>query len=175
MMHGHQEVPDTRLDRYLIVAAWIAIFLGGDRLVLRIFSDLERLHTGEFIGLALLSALALYLIALFLSLATVRYAVTDDGSLVLRQGLRRAVIDLTSGIHLHRWRSRWAWSGGATRDLGVEEIDRFPPVWLLRQGGVWVVTGQTPGGRDRAIALRPSPRLLALLKERAAERRVAGD
>lgn len=175
MMHGHREAPDTRLERYLIIALLIAIFLGGDRLVLLIFADLERVHTAEFVGLALLAGLALYLLSLLLSLVTVRYTVTDDRQLVVRQGLRRVVIELSGDVHLHRWRSRWGWSGGATRDLGVEEIDLFPPLWLFRGGRAWVVIGNTPKGRRRAVALRPSPRLLTLLKEHVPERRGAGD
>lgn len=175
MMHGHREAPDTRLERYLIIALLIAILLGGDRLVLLIYSDLERVHTVEFIGLALLAGLGLYLVGLFLSLATVRYTLTDDGQLVVRQGLRRVVIELSGEVYLHRWRSRWRWSGGAVRDLAVEEIDLFPPLWLFREGGAWVVIGKTPKGSRRAVALRPSPRLLALLKEHVPERRGAGD
>ncbi|MFZ5827946.1 MAG: hypothetical protein ACOY94_26880 [Bacillota bacterium] len=175
MMHGHREAPDTRLERYLLIALLIAILLGADRLVLLIYSDLERVHTAEFIGLALLAALALYLLLLLLSLATVRYTLTDDGQLVLRQGLRRVVIELSGEVHLHRWRSRWGWSGGATRDLGVDEIDLFPPLWLFRGAGAWVVIGRTPKGARRAVALRPSPRLLSLLKEHVPERWGVGD
>lgn len=174
MMHRHQEAPDTRLERYLTIALWIAILLAGDQLVLRILSDEEGPHTGEFIGLALLVGLALYLGLLFLHLVTVRYTVAD-GQLIFRQGWRQVVIDLDREISLHRWRSRWAWSGGASRDLPVEEIDLFPPLGTFRQGAVWVVVGDTPSGDRQAVALRPSPRLLALLKERVAVQRGAGD
>lgn len=174
MRHGHQEAPDTRLERYLLIALSIGALLAGDRLVARIWADLDRPHTPEFIGLALLLALALYCGNLCLSLATVRYAIDGD-QLVLRQGLRRVVIDLASPLHLHRWRSRWAWSGGAVRDLGVEEIDLFPPLSLFRHATLWVVAGRTPQGAYRAVALRPSPRLLALLKERVAAQRAIGD
>lgn len=173
-MHGHQERPNTRLERYLIGVLWIAILLVGDQLVLRIYSELDRTHTVEFVSLALLAALALYLAVLFISLATVRYRIAD-GRLWLRQGLRRVEFDLTGEFHLHRWRSRWAWSGGVVRELGVEAIDHYPPLWLFRPGGVWVVVGTTPAGARRAVALRPSPRLLALLREELAEEWRAGD
>lgn len=168
MIDGQQESPETRLERYLIVASWIGILLVGDQLVLRIWSNLDTPHTGEFVGLALLLALALYLVVLFWQLSTVRYTF-EGGRLEARQGLRRVTIDLTAGpFHLHRWRARWAWSGGAERDLGVEAIDHFPPMATFRQSGLWVLSGQTPQGAHRAVALRPSPRLLALLKEQVA-------
>ncbi|MFZ5814709.1 MAG: hypothetical protein ACOY93_05350 [Bacillota bacterium] len=173
-MHRHQEVPDTRLERYLIILLLIGMLLVGDRLVARILSDLDRPHTVEFLALAFLAVLALYLLILFLHLLTARYTLTE-GQLICRHGWTRVALDLHGGLHLHRWRSRWAWSGGASRDLGVEELNIIPALGLLRQGSLWVVVGEEPGGVYRAVALRPSPRLLALLKGLAAERLGAGD
>lgn len=168
----YQESPNSRLERYLIIALSIGILLTGDQLVARIWSEPDRPQTGAWIGLALLLGAAIYLALLFNSLIRLRYTLAE-GRLVVRQGWRRVVIDLEQPVQLHRWRYRWAWSGGAALDLGVVEIDLVPPLGLFRQGGIWVVAGQTPEGVHRAVALRPSPRLLSLLKEWAAVHRRA--
>lgn len=168
----NRESPDSRLERCLIIVLWIGILLTGDRLVAWIWSDLDRRHTGEFMALALLLGLALYLGVAFINLVTLRYTY-GEGRLEARQGFRRVTIDMGGPLHLHRWRYRWAWSGGATRDLGVEEIDLVPPLGFLRWSSVWVLVGHTPQGAHRAVALRPSPRLLALLKEEVSAQRGA--
>ncbi len=170
-MDGHRETPDTRLEQYLLIAIGLGILFAGDLLVLRIKADPAHTHPAEFLLLALLAALLLYLAWLFLGMQTVRYHL-DGGHLHLHQLLRRPlVLRLDAPLGLHRWRYRWGWSGGAEKDLGVEEIDHFPPLWAFGSSKVWVLVGQTAGGDRHAVALRPSPRLLALLKETVAERR----
>lgn len=167
-MDIHQEAPETRWERSLILVVALAILLAGDRLVARIFTDLKRPPTVEFVGLALLLGLAIYLGILFYHLLTVRYGI-DEEALWLRRGMSQVRIDLREGIHLHRWRDRWGWSGETERDLGVEAIDLFPSLLLFRRGTVWVVASRGEGP-VRAVALRPSPRLLALLRERSIRR-----
>lgn len=168
----HQEVPETRWERSLIIFSWFAILLAADLLVGRIKTDLKRPPTVEFVGLALLLGLAIYLAYLFYQVLTLSYVI-DEEALWLRWGRGQVRIDLSQGIHLHRWRERWGWSGGSERDLGVEAIAFFPSLLLFRRATVWVVASRGEGPA-RAVALRPSPRLLALLRERSIHR-MAGD
>jgi len=175
-MDGHQERPDTRLELYLLISMALGIFFAGDWLILRIARGEGRAYPAEFLLLAIMAALLLYLIWLIVGLATVSYAVSE-GQLRLSHRLRPPVaLDLEGPLALHRWRGRWGWSGGSERDLGVEEVDHFPPLWLFGSGSVWVVVGRTAQGERRAVALRPSPLLLVLLKRRVEERRaLSGD
>ncbi len=159
----HQEQPDTRVERYLCLAGMALAFLAGDQLVLRIVREPAVPHTLHFLGLGLLLWLSLYLLWLLVTLRTVRYAFSGD-ELILRQGWRRLAIPLGEGIQLCRWRNRWAWAGAAERDLGVSEVELFPPLWFGRSHSVWVVRYPGPDGERRAAAFHPSPELLVLLK-----------
>jgi len=168
MPQQHREMPETVPERVAVVLVWCAIMLGVDWLVDRIRGYPNLPHALEFIGLVLLAALAVYLIFLFVNLSSVSYTLADD-TLCLEQGLSQIVIDLNSPFHLYRWRSRWGWSGGAARDLPVDEIIHVPPLGTLRRAAVWVVLGTTRTGVPCAVALRPSGELLALLRQRREE------
>lgn len=168
-MRYHQERPDTRIDRYIALGLIAATFLTGDRLLLRITqSNRSQPLPLEFLGLAALAALLLYLIWNTVSLFTVHYLLADD-QLTLRQGLQKYTIPLDGSAQLHRWRYRWGWSDGPRKDLGVEEIALFPAVWFWREAPVWVVTFAAAQGERRAAAFRPSPELLELLRTRTRE------
>lgn len=169
-MRDHQESPDTRIDRYICSALMVVLFLIGDRLLLKLKLNLfpEQPKPVEFLVLAFLAGLFLYLLWLLLSLFTVRYELADH-HLILRQGLRRVTVPLDGSAQLHRWRNRWGWSDGARRDLGVEAIPCFPPVWFWRPSPVWVMAFRTERGEQRAVAFRPSAGLLALLRDRTRE------
>lgn len=166
---GHyQEQPETRVERYLVGALLLAVFLTAGWLVARIRATPGAAHPLEFTGLFLLLALAAYLGLLAYELLTVHY-VLGEQQLRVAQGRRMVVFDLLQPIRLHRWLHRWEGSGSAAADLGVPEVEWYPPLALVRTG-FWVVMGCDQTGRPRAVALRPSPRLLALLREWAAPR-----
>ncbi|HYF92830.1 MAG TPA: hypothetical protein VD969_11355 [Symbiobacteriaceae bacterium] len=159
-MDFHHESPDTRWDRVFCIggAAAAAAVLGW--LIWRVKASPDHVHTLEFIALALLAGLALYFAWLIYALSTVRYVVQDN-RLLLQQAWSRLEVPLTAGTHLYRWRYRWTWDGGAQRDLGVEILHLFPPFWMWRENEIWVLHAA-----GKAVAFRPSPRLLADLKAR---------
>lgn len=169
MEHEHSEQPETRLERGLVVALCAGALTLGGLLIWLIVSRPGRPHPAEFIGVLLLAALAGYLGLLYHALMTVRY-VLGEQQFTCRQGRRQITLDLTRPIQLQRWLNRWGGSDRAARALGVEAVDHYPPLSLMRAGAVWVVSGWDLKGEFRAVAVRPSPRLLALLREWAAPR-----
>ncbi|HYG56993.1 MAG TPA: hypothetical protein VD902_02850 [Symbiobacteriaceae bacterium] len=168
-MNHHTEAPRTGLERLLCVAGIAAALGTGAWLTGPLFTDLDGRHTVRFVALSFLLALTLYLIWVLAALLTVRYTLDGD-VLVLRQGLwGRAEIPLGPDTHLYRWRRRWAWSGGADSDLGVEAIALFPPGPVLNGQAVWVARFRGPKGKNRAVGFRPSAVLLAEIRTRMAE------
>jgi hypothetical protein len=164
----HHERPETRLERYLIGALFGVVLLSGALLVGRIRRAPEEPHPAEFVGLLLLLACTAYLGLLCYELLTVHY-VLGEQQFLAAQGFRRLTFDLARPIRLQRWLNRWNGDGAVTRELNVEAVEWYPPFALVRTGG-WVVTGWDLNGRYRAVAFRPSPRLLALLREWAVQR-----
>lgn len=169
MLMEHQEMPECRLERRLIIGLWLLILVGGGLLVRLIRVDPDRSHLAEFMGLLLLLALALYSGLLFYQLSTVQYGIGPE-ALHLQQGRGGVSIDLTREVRLYRWRNRWGLGEGLTQDLNVASIQLFPPLSLLRPSTVWVVVGWDLAGEERAVVIRPSPALLLLLRERAVPR-----
>ncbi|MFB5084340.1 hypothetical protein [Symbiobacterium thermophilum] len=159
------ERPDTRAEQYLVGALLAAVCLAAGWLVVRIRSTPGAAHPLEFTGLFLLLALAAYLGHAGYELSTVRYALRDQRFRVA-QGRRAVELDLRQPLRLHRWLNRWDGSGAAAAELGVAEVEWYPPVALVRTA-CWVVVGHDPAGLCRAVAVRPSPHLLALLREMA--------
>ena len=160
-MRSLQESPGTRIERLICV---IGIILSGGGIVwpvLRMRADFRQQHAGEFILLAGAIGLALYLGYLLWVLTTVQYTLTDAG-LQLRQAWHTRQIHLGSEVHLHRWRARWAWSGIAQKELGVAEIELYPPLWLSHSA--WVLLCRGEEGSLLAVAFCPSPALLAEVK-----------
>lgn len=168
-MIEHAEQPETRQERYLVIALAAGDLLLGGLLVWLIVGSADRAHPVEFVGLILLLAFGAYLGLLFRELTTVRYELGEQ-RFGCAQGFRQITLDLTRPTHLQRWLNRWGGSERAARELGVEAVDHFPPLSLFHRGAVWVVTGWDTAGTFRAVALRPSPRLLALLREWAVPR-----
>jgi hypothetical protein len=68
---------------------------------LRTGRDLDRNHSPEFLGLALLAGLLLYLGWVLWALWTVQYQL-DGNQLLLRQGPFAASVALDQSTHLHR-------------------------------------------------------------------------
>jgi hypothetical protein len=155
-----RETPATHIERGVCIGVIIIATAGMVWLGVRTAGDLDRNHTPEFLGLALLAGLLLYLGWLLWALWTVHYELDGD-RLRLRQGPFHAEVALDQGTHLHRWRGRWMWEGGAQRDLSVTAIALFPPFWLGRSSDTWVVQRS-----DKAIAIRPSAELLSEIKSR---------
>ena len=168
-MAGHYlERPQTRLEQYVIGTLLLAVFVAAGWLVVRIRATPGAAHPLEFTGLFLLLALAAYLGLVTHELLTVRYVLVGH-QFTVAQGRRTVNLDLRRPIRLHRWLRRWDGNGSAAAELEVADVEWFPPVVLARTA-CWVVVGRAPDGRLRAVALRPSPRLLALLREHATPR-----
>lgn len=165
----HQERPESRLERGVCITLAITAVLMGDRLILQISLQPFAMHLWRFVGLALLFGLLLYLGWLVWLLSTVTYAI-DGARLLLSQGGHRQTVALDGSVHLYRWRSRWAWSGAPANDLGVGEIDLIPPLWLGRSPAVWVLLETKVTGERRAVAFRPSPALLGMVRAILRER-----
>lgn len=163
-MRHHQERPETRLERYVAIAGIVVSLVAGDRLILSVVRGPDLIHTWRFMGLGLILALVVYLGWLLWALSTVRYIMAAE-RFVLGQGRRTIVIDLGRGAQLYRWRVRWGWNGAAQRDLDVEEVAMMPPFWLWQGPAVYVLRYSDEQGEQRAVALRPSPQLLSLLRE----------
>lgn len=167
-MDAYVETPYTYPVRLLCMAGVAGAAGGSLWLWERIQGDLEHPHPVEFMILAALAWLALYLLWQLLVLSTVRYRLEHD-RLILRQGVSRLVIPLDGRVRLHRWRWGWAWSGGSQRDLGVEELALFPPLWIDRTSSTWVVAFPGANGGPRAVAFQPTPELLSRLKAKLRE------
>ena len=162
MEAAHRERPDTRIELYLVVGLLVAAFAGAGWLVARIRTAAGAPRPLEFAGLLLLLVLGVYLCLLAYELRTVCYLLGEQ-ELRVAQGRRSVTIDLSRPMRLHRWLNRWN-GEAAPRELGGAAVEWYPPVAVVRTG-TWVVVGQDMEGRRRALALRPSPRLLALLRE----------
>lgn len=158
-----REAPNTWAERSFCMAAAAGALAGMVWLSIRIAGALDRNHTPEFVAMALLIGLLLYLGWVLLALWTVRYSLAG-GKLLLEQGPVKTEIPLGRQAHLHRWRSRWMWEGGAQKDLGVSAVAFFPPLWLLRGKEIWVLQHG-----EKAVAFRPSAKLLAAIKQRVRE------
>ncbi|MBP2017105.1 hypothetical protein J2Z79_000479 [Symbiobacterium terraclitae] len=162
MEAAHRERPDTRLELYLVAGLLLAACAGAGWLVARIAGAAGAPRPLEFAGLLFLLVLAAYLCLMAYELRTVCYLL-EEQELRVAQGRRAVTIDLSRPIRLHRWLNRWN-GEAAPRDLGGVAVEWYPPLALVRTG-TWVVLGQDASGQRRALALRPSPRLLALLRE----------
>lgn len=169
MGDGHyQERPETRAERCLVGALLLAVCLTGGWLIARIRAAPGAARPLEFTGLFLLLGLAVYLGFLAYALLTIRYEL-GQRQFRVAQGRRAVEFDLGHPIRLQRWLRRWDGSGSAVGELEVPDVEWYPPVVLARTA-CWVVIGRGPDGLRRAVAIRPSPRLLALLREWAAPR-----
>lgn len=162
MEAAHRERPDTRIELYLVAGLLLAACAGVAWLAARIYGAAGAPRPLEFAGLLFLLVLAVYLCLLAYELRTVCYLLGEQ-ELRVSQGRRAVTIDLSRPIRLHRWLNRWN-GDAAPRELGGVAVEWCPPLALERTG-TWVVLGDDTGGRRRALALRPSPRLLALLRE----------
>lgn len=162
------EAPNTRAERFVCAMCAMAAVLLGDWLWLQIVRNPDTNHTLRFVALGLLVLLVLDMLYLLFTLFTIRYALADD-HLIIRQGLRRLVIHHGQIRLVQRWRRGWGWSGGALRDLGVEEITCFPPLIFGRHLSIWVIVYETNRGH-RAAAIRPTHGLLEILKTWAPSR-----
>lgn len=167
METAHQERPDTRVERYLVGGLLAAALAGIGWLIARLRGAAAGPHPLEFVGLVLLLVLVAYLCLLGHELLTVCYLLGEQ-ELRVCQGRRMAIIDLTRPMRLYRWLNRWN-GEAAPRELGGLVVEWYPPLAVVRTG-IWVVEGEDPAGQRRALALRPSPRLLALLREWAVPR-----
>ncbi len=163
MDEPYLERPDTRAERYLVGALLAAVCLAAGWLIARLRATPGAAHPLEFTGLFLLAGLAGYLLFAGWELLTVRYALGEQ-AFRAAQGRRVAELDLTQPVRLHRWLGRWEGGGSAAAELGVPDVEWFPPFALVRTA-CWVVVGHDPAGRRRAVAIRPSPQLLARLRE----------
>jgi hypothetical protein len=163
-MHDVAERPNNWLERITAVITLAAVAAGGAWLGLRIGRAPGEPHPFEFMGLSMAALLVLYLAWLLWALATLRYTLHADRLLIV-QGFRRTEVPLDGAVRLVRWRKRWSWAGHAQRDLGVGEVELYPPLWVGRSEATWVVCWQQVTGRRRAAAIRPSAALLAGLRE----------
>lgn len=161
-MQDFREFPGTRIHGSVAIGLGVAALTGMGWVGWRVDWNADGSHTYAFIGLAALLGLAFYCAWLAWALYTVQYELTE-GRLTLRQSWSHREVDLADGVRLHRWRSRWAWSGGVQKDLGVAEVELFPPAWPGRQA--WVLVFPAGAGGSRAVAFCPSPELLARIKE----------
>ncbi|HEY3367510.1 MAG TPA: hypothetical protein VGK74_20835 [Symbiobacteriaceae bacterium] len=159
-MQPYREKPDTRIDRVICLAGLLLALAAMVWPAWQVYKGANQNHTPEFVALAALLGLVLHL-GWTLLVLSIRYTLVD-GTLLLRQGLRRRRIPLDREVRLHRWRSRWIWHGGVQHDLLVPEVELFPPVWLGKQA--WVLVYPVPDG-FRAVALCPSPALLEEIRE----------
>lgn len=162
----YAEQPKTLIDQAaslvvlagaLVMVVWLAttIHLGDD-----------RNHTPAFVGIASLAVLAVYMAWLVWTMRSLRYMLVGD-ELSFSQGWQHLNIALSPdrSPHLYRWRSRWLWSGGVQRDLGVTEVAVFPPVWFWKPSATWVLVYVDPkSGEKHAVAFRPTARLLNEIK-----------
>lgn len=168
-MEDQKEPPDVRKDQVAVYALLAAVGLIDIWLILRVLGNAYTNHTGEFLGLAITLAAAGYLGWLVRLYRTARYTLTGS-HLILEQGNQRLELDLNSLLQLVRWRRRWMWSGMAQDELGVAEVEFWPPIWWAPRSELWVLVFEQNGERG-ALMLRPSVRLLATLKAWVWERR----
>lgn len=172
-LEPERERPDVRKDQIVVYALLGGALLIGAWLVLRVLGNAYTNHTAEFLGLAFTLAAGSYLGWLAWLHRTARYTITGT-SIVLEQGNRRLEVDLNTILQLVRWRRRWMWNGIAQQDLGVGEVEFWPPIWWASRSDLWVLVFESEGERA-AVMLRPSSRLLATLKAWVWERAGSAD
>lgn len=162
-MQIHREVPETRLERMACLGGVLAALGASGWALLQIRGSAQPVHVWIFLALSGMVSLSIYLAWLLYGLSTTRYEV-DGRRLRLILGPRQVEVVAGQMLQLCRWRSRWMWTGGVQTELGVEEVDLFPPFWLGAAPSTWVVVFQSDDGDRRAVTIRPSPELLATLK-----------
>lgn len=118
----------------------------------------------EMIGAVCLLALAAYFGYLSWCLHTCRYSLAGS-KLTLRQGLTTREVDLTHSPNMHRWKPQWMWSRSLQGDLGLTEVDLFPPISFFREHSTWVLVYTDEDGEARGVAFRPSPRLIHQIRD----------
>jgi hypothetical protein len=162
-MNRMKEKPATLLERSLAGAALLSAFLSTDQLFRWVIKG-EETRSWGWIGVVLLIGFTLYLLWLLGALLSVTYTLEGD-HLLLHQNKAHCAIPLGQ-VQLHRWRTKWVWSGGSADDLPVMEINHYPPIWLGLSQQTWVLHWQDSQGEQRAAAIRPSPELLAAIRTR---------
>lgn len=167
------ERPDVRRDQSAVYALLGAVVLIVAWLVLRILGNAYTNHTVEFLGLAFALAAGVYLGWLAWLYRTAQYTIMGS-HIILEQGNRRLEVELNTVLQLVRWRRRWMWNGIAQQDLGVGEVQFWPPIWWASRSDLWVLIFESNGERA-AVMLRPSVQLLATLKAWVWERTGSAD
>lgn len=171
---AHQERPELQQDRAVVLFALGAAAAGAIWLLVRILGDREVVHAWETLTLILLLSAATGLAWVLRLYRSAEYLLMDD-ALRLCQFRRETRLPLAKMQSLYRWRQRWNWSGNAEKDLGVELVTLYPPVWWVKKKDLWVIVYETEDGRLEGACIRPSQKLLSFLKRWLWERKGVAD